>query len=308
MLALGRLLRLSLAPSAAADAAVGVLLGSSGWPSGGAPWLQIAGALGVYHGGMALNDWADRRHDGATRPERPIPSGQIPAGAALFLGLGLTLTGPLLAYLAVPLAGQVLGLVALVSLAYNLGLRGGFIGPLLLGTCRAANLSAGVFCGRGLSPDPTAGVALWLVFVAAGYGLYVFFLSCLARYEDSEAGPLPGAGSPFHPRKLLALAACVLALLPLLRALDASAPRAWIAAGCGLAVIGASGLLHRVRAIDDWNPSAILGAMGMGLRRLLVVTGSLALTQGGTIGVAVAACVLCGYPVSYALRRVFPPS
>jgi ABC-type spermidine/putrescine transport system permease subunit I len=48
--------------------------------------------------------------------------------------------------------------------------------------------------------------------------------------------------------------------------------------------------------------------MGMGLRRLLVVTGSLALTQGGTIGVAVAACVLCGYPVSYALRRVFPPS
>lgn len=308
MLALGRLLRLSLAPSAAADAAVGVLLGSLIWPSGVAPWLQMAGALCVFHGGMALNDWADRRHDGATRPDRPIPAGEIPAGVALCLGLALTVTGPLLAYLAVPLAGRILGLVAVISLAYNLGLRGAFIGPLLLGACRAGNLSAGLFCGRGLTPDPTTAVALWLVAATAGYGLYVFLLSCLARYEDSEAGPLPGAGSPLHPRVLLALAACVLALLPLLRALDVAAPRAWIAAGCGLAVLGASGLVRRVRAIDDWNPPAILGSMGMGLRRLLVATGSLALTQGGTTGLAVAACVLCGYPVSYALRRVFPSS
>ena len=65
----GALLRLSMSPSAAADAAAGVLLGAGTWPAGPAPFLLVAGSLCVYHGGMALNDWADRGHDARTRPE-----------------------------------------------------------------------------------------------------------------------------------------------------------------------------------------------------------------------------------------------
>ena len=46
---------------------------------------------------VMANDWADREHDAKTRPGRPIPSGAIPAGLALALGLGLLVLGPVLA-------------------------------------------------------------------------------------------------------------------------------------------------------------------------------------------------------------------
>src|SRR5882672_4413105 len=98
MLAYGRLLRLSLAPSAAADIAAGVVLASGLWPASGKPWLLMLASLCVYHGGMALNDWADRAADAQSRPTRPIPSGAISARVALVLALALLLTGPVLAF------------------------------------------------------------------------------------------------------------------------------------------------------------------------------------------------------------------
>jgi len=115
IVALGRLFRLSLAPSAAADAAAGLLFGAAAWPSGGAPWLLMGGSLAVYHGGMALNDWADRRIDARVRPGRPIPSGAVPAAAALALALGLLALGPLLAAGVSPTAALGLGGVAVLA-------------------------------------------------------------------------------------------------------------------------------------------------------------------------------------------------
>ncbi len=311
MLALGRLLRLSLSPSAAADAACGVLLGANLWPAGGTAWLQILAALCVYHGGMALNDWADRRHDAATRPERPIPSGRISAGFALGLGLTLSLVGPLLSYVAAPAAGWALAVVAFLSVSYNLGVRGPRIGPLLLGACRAGNLIAAFLCGRASVVHDVAQdtvIEAWPLALALAYGLYVFLLSCLARYEDTEAGPLPPTGSVRHPRSLLLYAAVVLALAPWLRTLDPDASLAWVVAAAGVALAGAFGLFQRVHSVVDWNPGAILGSMGMGLRRLLIATGSFAVTQGRYEGLLVALVILAGYPASFALRKLFPPS
>ncbi len=70
----GRLLRLSLAPSAAADALAGITIGAWGaFPLDARVLLSAAGSLCVFHGGMALNDWADREGDARTRPDRPIP-------------------------------------------------------------------------------------------------------------------------------------------------------------------------------------------------------------------------------------------
>ena len=66
-LAWGQLLRLSMAPSALADAAAGVLLGAGAWPGERAGWM-LAASFCAYHGGMALNDWADREGDARTRP------------------------------------------------------------------------------------------------------------------------------------------------------------------------------------------------------------------------------------------------
>src|SRR5689334_6986324 len=108
LVAWGRLLRLSLATTAAADVVAGVLFSEHAWPGGLRPWLLVAGSLCVYHGGMALNDWADRVHDARVRPERPIPSGALRAGQALGVALLLLATGPLLASRASTHAGLVL--------------------------------------------------------------------------------------------------------------------------------------------------------------------------------------------------------
>ncbi|OXM44424.1 4-hydroxybenzoate polyprenyltransferase, partial [Amycolatopsis thailandensis] len=47
-------------------------------------------SVAFYWAGMALNDWADRNLDARERPERPIPSGRVSAGAALTTGAALT--------------------------------------------------------------------------------------------------------------------------------------------------------------------------------------------------------------------------
>ena len=89
MLALGRLLRLSLAPTALADVAAGTVLGAMTWPDGLGPFQLMLASACVYHGAMALNDWADRAADARTRPGRPIPSGAIAPYTALALAVTL---------------------------------------------------------------------------------------------------------------------------------------------------------------------------------------------------------------------------
>src|SRR5262245_12972329 len=109
MLALGRLLRISLAPSAAADVAAGTVLAAGAWPAGPRPFALMLASLCVYHGGMALNDWADREADARDGRPRPIPTGAISAGTALLLALVLLVLGPGIAFLVAPRAGLVLG-------------------------------------------------------------------------------------------------------------------------------------------------------------------------------------------------------
>src|SRR5690606_29795536 len=80
--AFGRLIRVSLFPTAVADVLAGLLVGGGGaFPGVGATSALVGASLLVYHGGLALNDWADREHDARTRPDRPLPSRAIPARA-----------------------------------------------------------------------------------------------------------------------------------------------------------------------------------------------------------------------------------
>ncbi|MGH8867700.1 MAG: UbiA family prenyltransferase, partial [Actinomycetes bacterium] len=56
---------------------------ASGWPQGRRTLGLAAASTLLYWSGMALNDWADRTVDAKERPERPVPSGRVPAGVAL---------------------------------------------------------------------------------------------------------------------------------------------------------------------------------------------------------------------------------
>ena len=42
-------------------------------------WLLLGSTIGLYLGGMVLNDVFDAKLDAVERPERPIPSGRRPA-------------------------------------------------------------------------------------------------------------------------------------------------------------------------------------------------------------------------------------
>jgi len=140
LLAWGRLLRLSLAPSAAADVSAGLLIGSYG-----GDWLEhlaplVASSLAIYHGGMVLNDYADRGQDERARPDRPLPSHAISARSALSVGVALELLGIALAASVSWRAGAWMAGVALLACTYDFLGRGPWLGPALLGACRAANL------------------------------------------------------------------------------------------------------------------------------------------------------------------------
>lgn len=310
MLALGRLLRLSLAPTALADIAAGTVLGAGAWPHGAAPFLLMLASACVYHGGMALNDWADRGEDVRANPGRPIPSGALSARAALTLALALLLLGPLLATAVAPRAGLVLAGVAACAALYDLAGRGAWRGPLLLGLCRAGNLGTGLAFASTLAPVRPA-----LLLAPFAYGLYVFLVSRLARLEDVESDRLAG----FHPARWIVGAGLVLAGIGFLGVTLAAQPeKAGLAALLGwpgraapiLALVGAYGLFSAAWEQGDaaWTPESVRRITGQALRRLLIASAALAASTGIQDGWWTAVAILCGYPLAFLLRRLFPPT
>jgi hypothetical protein len=132
----------------------------------------------------------------------------------------------------------------------------------------------------------------------------VFAVSSLGRLEDAPAAVLASS----RPAVQLGVAALLLAASPL-AALVLRPIAAWsLLAALALAALGAAGLAARARHDGAWSGAEVTRATGLGLRRLLVFTAALALASGGREGALAAAALLAGYPVSYALRGVFPPS
>lgn len=317
MKAWGRLLRLSLAPSAAADIAAGTVFAARDWPRGVDPFLLIGASLCVYHGGMALNDWADRDVDRRLRPDRPIPSGSVSSRSAGIVAVLLLVIGPAVAVAANVQSGITLTLVALLATIYDLFGRGPWLGPLLLSACRAGNLFAGLQLGRATGRvfiHPSAGIegdvtihlppdVPEIALVAGLYGLYVFFVSRLGRLEDDESrDPLAR-----RPAKFLVGAAVALGLPALLVLLTRGFSTARLASAL-LSILGASALARAALATEIWTRAEVMRCMGLALRRLLVFTAAVALLPDVPAGWIVAAAILCGYPLSFALRGIFPPS
>lgn len=293
----GRLLRLSLAPTAIADVVCGGVLSGSAGHAGLDVFRLVLASLCIYHGGMALNDWADREEDARVRPDRPIPSGRVDAQTALGFASFLLLFGVAIAATVDLAAGAWAAGIAVLAAVYDLHGRGPWRGPLLLGACRAGNLALPLVA-LGASPE-LQGLA-W--FAPLAYGLYVFVLSRLGRLEDGEAGPLE-RGTP--GRLLLFLALCLLAI-PAAPAAGASLWGRCVAAA--LAVAAAAGLLQRARTTDTWTPGDVMASMGCALRRMLVFTAALACLVGTPLAFGAAAGILLLYPVAWFLRGVFPPS
>ncbi|PXY21860.1 4-hydroxybenzoate polyprenyltransferase [Prauserella sp. PE36] len=129
---------------------------ASGSPLRGRRWTLPLASVALYWAGMALNDWADRDLDAVERPERPIPSGRLSAGAALATGGVLTAAGLGIAWfgggqrslrVALPLAGAIW--------AYDTKLKGTAAGPCGMAACRALDVLLGAG-GRWRDAAPAA--------------------------------------------------------------------------------------------------------------------------------------------------------
>ncbi len=134
--------------------------------------LLVGASVFLYAGGVVLNDFCDRRLDSMERPERPIPSGAVPAPAAAILGTVLLLLGILLAFRVSLLSGTVAAILAATVLLYDAVAKPTPAGPVVMGTCRALNLLLGFSAAPILPPH------IWfLVFLPFAYILGITTLS-----------------------------------------------------------------------------------------------------------------------------------
>ncbi|HET6992262.1 MAG TPA: UbiA-like protein EboC [Bacteroidia bacterium] len=105
----------------------------------------ILATIGLYGGGVVMNDVADYELDKIERPERPIPSGLASRMGATILGIGLLVSGIVCAWMVSLLAGEIASAVAILALLYDFfGKHHKFFGPLNMGICRGGNLLLGM--------------------------------------------------------------------------------------------------------------------------------------------------------------------
>jgi hypothetical protein len=83
-----RLGRISNLPTVWTNTLVGVTLAGGTSFDARVPLLMVALSL-FYIGGMFLNDAFDREFDARTRPDRPIPAGQVTASTVFGSGFGM---------------------------------------------------------------------------------------------------------------------------------------------------------------------------------------------------------------------------
>ncbi|MDF1797884.1 MAG: UbiA family prenyltransferase [Planctomycetota bacterium] len=316
-LAWGRLLRVSLFATAAADPVVGALLAKAALGLELGPRLLLAplASLCVYHGAMALNDVADLEADRCAGRARPLVEGSISRLAAVVAVVMLLASGLGLAWLAGGLGGLAwLGAAAAIAVVYDLFGRGGVVGPLLLAAARAANVGFGAAC-VGWSLDSGSHLPL---LAALLYGSYVLVVSRLGRMEDGEDERELGR----RPSVLLLQLGVLLVLGPAVIGASAwlQAPGGWpTGAALGAGLLGlAFGLdqlrrsappLFRAAQRGDWTPAKVEGVMGLCLSRLLPFGVIAALLARASFTTLLACLVLFGLGLAgRRLMATFPPS
>lgn len=147
-------------------------------------WMQVLllclSTIGLYGGGVVLNDVFDAELDAVERPERPIPSGLIPKRSAAFFGVFLLLVGIVAAAFVHDTfmqASTVLAVfIAIACVVYDgWGKHHAILGPLNMGLCRGLNLALGM----SILP-PTLHTYWYLSFVPV---IYIAAITTISRGE-----------------------------------------------------------------------------------------------------------------------------
>jgi 4-hydroxybenzoate polyprenyltransferase len=189
--------------------------------------LSLA-SMGLYAGGMALNDVFDAAEDARDRPQRPIPSGRITLGAARALGFGLLTGGAGLAALAGTTQAIIGLLLAGLIVFYDGYAKHTALAAPAMASCRFFNWLLGLSVGA-LTPA--------VILVALPVFIYIASLTALSRVETTAKSRTPlvicGAG----------LVVTAVAILPLRQ--QWTMPDVWVVL---LVVLGLTVALRRLWA------------------------------------------------------------
>ncbi len=248
------------------------------------PWL-IGATVCLYAGGVVLNDFFDRHLDARERPERPIPSGRVPAWSAAALGGALLVAGTLVASGATQIAAAVAAAIAGFVLLYDARAKQhAFAGPLCMGICRGLNLLLGV------SAD---GAALW-----RGWPIALFSVLYIAAVTTVSRGEVHGGRTGIATFALTSLG-LVLAGLASLAAMSTNGR----IAGLVLVIVLAYRVLPPFWEVrKDPQPAVIRRAVRAGVLSLVLLDSAISAAYAGPL---YAAAVLATGLVAGSLARLF---
>jgi 4-hydroxybenzoate polyprenyltransferase len=242
----------------------------------------------LYWAGMAANDWADRDLDAVERPDRPIPSGRVPAPVALGVAAGLTVAG-------LAISGAIGGRRALAVAcplaaavwAYDLWAKNTAAGPLAMAACRALDVLHGASTGRMVRAIPGA----------LTIGVHTYTVTALSRGEVGGTGPGVAAATLATTAAVagavirLSAAAPSGAATPVARLLVADYARRYAGA--------------QARVLGDPAPPRVRAAVGAGITALPALQGALTARTGAIrAGLTVAAAA----PLGRVLARWISPT
>lgn len=138
--------------------------------------LLAISTIGLYSGGIIMNDVFDAELDAIERPERPIPSGLISKKAATIFGGIFFFIGLFAAGLYNPASQYLAAAIMISCLIYDRFLKhSALFGPLNMGLCRGLNLLLGV------SIIPAAIQQWW--FLAIVPVIYIASITMISRGE-----------------------------------------------------------------------------------------------------------------------------
>lgn len=254
------------------------------WHGSRLPFLLGATAC-LYAGGVVLNDYFDRAVDAAERPERPIPSGRVPAGVAGTLGSGLLVAGVVLAFAATRAAGGVAIALAACVLVYDAwAKRHAFVGPLTMGVCRGLNLVL------GMAAVPSAAADHW--------SLALLSVAYIAAVTMVSRGEVHGGRRAVAAIAVAAVGGVVVALAVVALRSDGSAIPALVLTAALAWRVGP----RFVAVYGDPRPVVIRRAVQTGVLSLVLLDAALSAAYAGPV---YAAIVLATALVAGSLARLF---
>jgi 4-hydroxybenzoate polyprenyltransferase len=217
------LCRIYLVPTALADSFAGFALAAAVFNKSEDPLPALLVAVisaCLYSSGMVGNDLFDLEKDRHGAPEKPLPSGALPAARAACLASALALLALGLSFL----LGETFwpaGVVLLCSLLYNIGAKNiPVLGNILMGACRSGNFLVGATAAAGSFLQVLSSEALLApAFILGGF---ITVVTAISRLEDRDHRP-PLAF------EFSSLAYPLLALPAILAAMNPSSPVNWVA-------------------------------------------------------------------------------